>query len=85
MRKQFEIILKDHFRTAVIRFRQANGLTQDQMAQRLGISLRCYCDLESGKSCPSAVTLMMFLQMCEDSRVFTEELRQAFDAEKSAV
>lgn len=81
MRNRYEKILKKHFRDAVIRFRQDNALTQDQMAQRLGISLRCYCNLESGKSCCSSVTLMMYLHICEDPGKFVEEMRREIGAE----
>lgn len=85
MRNCAESILKRNFRIAIIQFRQENCLTQEQMAQRLGISLRCYCNLESGRSCCSAVTLMMFLQMCNDSEDFIREMRLALEEEQSGV
>lgn len=85
MRNRYEKILKEHFRDALIRFRQEKGLTQEQMAQRLSMSLRCYCNLEAGKSCCSAVTLMMFLGMCEDTEAFVREVTEEFGEEMAGV
>lgn len=81
MRNRLETILKKYFRTAVIQYRQDHALTQEQMAHRLGISLRCYCDLEAGRSCCSAVTLMMYLQICEDPAAFIETMRREMEGE----
>lgn len=85
MRNQVENILKRNFRTAIIRHRQDNCLTQEHMAQLLGISLRCYSNLESGKSCCSGVTLMLFLQICENPMAFLREFRLDLEEEASGV
>ena len=34
------------------------------MAERLGISVRAYADLERGKSCCSLVTYLFYLRYC---------------------
>lgn len=79
MRNSYETALKKHFRTAIIQYRRDKAITQEQMAQRLGMSLRCYCNLENGKSCCSAVTLMMFLQIIPDPGAFVDAMRQALE------
>lgn len=81
MRNRVANILKRNFRTAIIQHRRDFGLTQEQMAQKLGISLRCYCNLESGKSCCSGVTLMLFLQICEDPMALIEDTRREMEEE----
>lgn len=85
MRDRYELALKDHFRTAIIQYRRDERLTQEQMAQRLGMSLRCYCNLEAGRSCCSAVTLVMFLHMCEDPGAFIREMGMELDAEMAGM
>lgn len=85
MRNRYETILKKHFRTALIQLRRDSGMTQEQMAQKFCMSLRCYCNLESGKSCCSGVTLLIYLLRCEDSSAFLEEMRRALTDEKAGV
>ena len=43
--------------------RRQNALTQEEMAERLHISCRAYSDLERGKYCVSAATLLFMLSM----------------------
>jgi len=79
MRKTYYKILKTCFHTHLIRSRDALGLTQSQMAEKLAMDERSYNDLDHGKNCCSNVTLALFLtQVCEDPQTFLEELRHAF-------
>lgn len=43
------------------RYRENNGLTQEQMARAYMIAVRSYVDLEHGDSFPSGLTFAMFL------------------------
>ena len=81
MRRIYRTVLKHHFHTRLIHFRDANGLTQSQMAEKLSMDDRSYIDLDHGKTCCSAVTLALFLvYICEDVQEFLEELRRGFNA-----
>ncbi len=81
MRKTYHQILKDRFHIRLIRARVRLEMTQAQMAERLYMDERSYSDLDTGKSCCSAVTLALFLvYVCEDVNGFMEELRHAFEA-----
>ena len=66
MRKQYREILKKWFQDQLIRHRNACGMTQLAMADRLVMDERSYIDLEHGKTCCSAVTLVLFLTLCSD-------------------
>ena len=43
--------------------RERMGLTQEEMAEQLRITARAYSDLERGKYCASAATLLFLLEM----------------------
>lgn len=50
------------------------------MAEKLHMDDRSYSDLDTGKSCCSAVTLVLFLiYVCADAESFLKELRIAFE------
>lgn len=85
MRSRYETILKKHFRIAIIQYRQNAHLTQEQMAQRLCMSLRCYCNLEAGRSCCSGATLAMFLRICDDPIAFIREMGQELEEEMAGM
>lgn len=81
MRKTYHTILKAQFHAQLIRARVRLDLTQAEMAERLYMDDRSYSDLDTGKSCCSAVTLALFLvYICEDIESFVEDLRHAFEA-----
>ena len=63
MREELQSALKSRFRSALIRVRNTKRITQEEMAALLEISPRAYADLESGRSCCSAATLLMFLRL----------------------
>lgn len=81
MRKTYQAILKHHFHSTLVRTRTNLGLTQSEMAERLAMDDRSYIDLDHGKSCCSAITLVLFLiYVCRDVDGFLEELQHAFEA-----
>ena len=86
MRKEYQKILKAVFRGWLLHMRDALNLTQVQMAEKLYMDERSYVDLEHGKSCGGALTLVVFLLCCPEPTKFFEELRHAFEAatEKAA-
>lgn len=72
-------VLKKFFRVQLIQKRNELSLTQNQMAEKLGIDGRSYYDLESGKSCCSAITLIYFLLFCIDDPIkFLNDLQGEF-------
>lgn len=80
MKKIYITIFKQCFRAYLLQTRTKLGLTQNQMAEKLNIGSRAYADLERGKFCCSAITLVFFLLLCEDSYdTFLEDLRKSFN------
>lgn len=79
MKKVYTTIFKQCFRVYLLQTRTKLGLTQIQMAEKLNIGSRAYADLERGKFCCSAITLVFFLLLCEnDYDMFLEDLRKSF-------
>ena len=64
MRTPFQNDLKAHLRAELLHTRTALRESQEKMAERLGISVRAYADLERGKSCCSLVTYLFYLRYC---------------------
>lgn len=58
-------ILAEEFR----QYRKVYMLSQEQLAKRLGISVRSYIDLEHGLFLPSATTLIHFLLLLDDQEL----------------
>ena len=80
MREVYITIFKQYFRSYLLQTRSALGLTQTQMSEKLNISERAYASLESGHSCCSTITLILFLLLCTDNyNDFLEDLRNSFD------
>ena len=81
MRKYYWYALKKvthdsilHTRTTVLK------ISQEQMAAKLHMSVRSYSYLESGTSCCSALTLVLYLlYYCPDVSEFLAELKAAFE------
>ena len=61
--------------------RQSPRLSQDQMAQKYGMSARPYIDLEHGTSFPSATTFAQLLTALskEDAKSLLMEIKAAVD------
>lgn len=81
MRKLYRQILKNCFYRDLIRTRTELALIQSQMAGRLAMDDRSYINLDHGKSCCSAITLVLYLlYCCRDPVQFLEELRRELEA-----
>ena len=67
--------------------RERMGQTQEEMAERLRITARAYSDLERGKYCASAATLLFLLAMlsAEDQQMLLGQFVECVQrAESSA-
>lgn len=64
--KQYKMLVKEFLTEYTDALRKLRDLTQDEMAERLRITSRAYGDLERGKYCFSAITLLfLFLMLSE--------------------
>lgn len=82
MRSTYAEAIKTYFRRKLVAVRSDLNITQEEMAQALSMSLRSYNDLENGKSCCSATTLVLFLiKVCPDPIQFIGELRKVIERE----
>ncbi|MCM1393257.1 MAG: helix-turn-helix transcriptional regulator [Ruminococcus sp.] len=80
MRTTYTESLKKTFRNHVIVKRMQLNISQAKMAELLEMSERSYADIESGKSCCSAVTLALYLiYCCDDVPGFLDELKAKFE------
>ncbi|MCM1330675.1 MAG: helix-turn-helix transcriptional regulator [Ruminococcus sp.] len=79
MKEIYKTIFKQHFRYSLLQMRNEKNLTQSQMAEKLNISGRAYADLESGKSCCSTITFILFLNLCDDYSDFIKDINKSFE------
>ena len=81
MKKSFRKLIKDYLRVSFLQTRDTLHLTQEQMADRLLMSTRAYAKLETGHSCCSLFTALIFLsRCCTDRRAFLEGLFKLLDS-----
>ena len=79
MRKEYHEKLKQFFRNKLLLTRKEMNITQEQMSERLSMSLRSYSDLETGKSSCGAMTLALFLvYFCPNPKEFLSELKELY-------
>lgn len=73
--KQF---FRDYLTKSVRSFRLEQNMTQEKMAEQLRVTARAYGDLERGKFCFSAVTLLRFQMMLSNDELikFMDTLRE---------
>lgn len=73
--KQF---IKHYLTNSVRSFRLERNMTQEKMAEQLRVTARAYGDLERGKFCFSAVTLLYFQMMLSNDELieFMDTLRE---------
>ena len=66
--------LKCYLRNEFVNRRTELGISQEQMAENLNISLRSYANLENGRYCCSLVTFINYLNNCDvdKERIFIE-------------
>ena len=67
--KQYKILTKEFLAEHTTTLRKLRSLTQDEMAERLRITSRAYGDLERGKYCFSAITLLFLLLMLSEAEL----------------
>ena len=82
--KQYKMLVREFLSEYTCTLRNNLRLTQDEMAEQLRITSRAYGDLERGKYCFAAVTLLFLLLMLsdEDLKIFLEGFRKkAYDFE----
>ncbi len=86
MRKTYETILRKRLHTHLIRTRDALGITQEEMAQRLMMSVRTYVELDHGKSSFGTLSLVLYLlYVCHDPNEVLKELKEALEETLQAV
>lgn len=64
--KLYKMLAKEFLAEYTDALRKLRSLTQDEMAERLRITSRAYGDLERGKYCFSAITLLFLLILLSD-------------------
>lgn len=67
-------ILKNYFKNEFANRRAELGLSQEEMAENLNISLRSYSDLEHGKYCCSLSSFINYVNNCgaDKDRLFSD-------------
>lgn len=77
--------LKAYLRAELLTCRAELNISQEEMAHRLLMSTRGYAALESGKSCCSLITAVLFLSRCCTNRpAFLEGMIKVLDASDTA-
>lgn len=72
--------LKQLLSAQLIQYRRTHGLSQAQLAERLGIEPRSYIELEHGKSLCSTPVFLRFLLLCgDDPAGLLHEIRSCLD------
>lgn len=66
--KQYTTLVKEMLSEYTGSLRKRKQLTQEEMAEQLHITSRAYGDLERGKFCFSAVTLLFLMLIDDDSQ-----------------
>ena len=76
--KQYKMLVREFLAGYTETFRKTQGLTQDKMAEALHITSRSYGDLERGKYCFSAITLLFLLLTLgdEEQKLLLEGFRE---------
>lgn len=62
--------LKAILKRELKKIRYKRGMTQEQMAEKLGISPRSYLELEHGRRAPSTMSLVRFLLLLREEELF---------------
>ena len=81
MREEYHNKLKRFFRNKLLLRRGELNLTQEQMSEKLQISLRNYVNLEGGKNTANSLTLVLYLiYCCPDAKQFLNELKELYES-----
>ncbi len=86
MRNLFQNALTKYFSCQLLRTRDQLGLSQTEMAECLAMDRRSYVELEYGRHCCSAVTLVLYLlYCCEDPNAFLMDCKTIWEQEYASV
>lgn len=81
MREEYHNKLKKFFRNKLLLTRSNLNLTQEQISEKLQISVRNYANLENGKSICGTLTLVLFLiHYCPNPNEFLNELKALYES-----
>ncbi len=77
-------ILKNYFKNEFANRRAELGLSQEEMAENLDVSLRSYSNLEHGKYCCSLSTFINYVNNCgaDKDKLFSEAAEILKNSEK---
>lgn len=79
MKKRYAAVFKKLLCERLFQRRKALGISQEEMAHKLGVSGRTYVDIEYGLTGCNGLTLVMFLLfVCDEPMKFLDDLRCAF-------
>ncbi len=82
MREKYYNKLKKFFRKKLLLTREELKLTQEQMSEKLSMSVRGYSHLEGGKSTCGVLTLVLFLiYFCPDTKQFLNEFKNLYESD----
>ena len=82
MHSVFKEVITEHIKAT----RKELGLTQAEMAAKLQIDLRTYCNIESGRSLCGTMTLLMYLlYICPDVNGLLDEIKNRKDEKEKNV
>ena len=83
MKTQLRKAVARYMRAELLKTRNQLELSQEAMGAKLGISTRAYRNLESGRSCCSMMTLLMYcLECCPNRRDFMKGLEETVNSVK---
>ena len=82
MHSVFKEVITEHIKAT----RKELGLTQAEMATKLQIDLRTYCNIESGRSLCGTMTLLMYLvYICPDVNGLLENIKNRKEEKEKIV
>ena len=82
MHSVFKEVITEHIKAT----RKELGLTQAEMATKLQIDLRTYCNIESGRSLCGKMTLLMYLvYICPDVNGLLENIKNRKEEKEKIV
>lgn len=86
MRTILKKLFKTYFHNHLIKTRSELAWTQEQMAEALAMAERSFIDLDHGKSCCSAQTLMLYLTYCcDDPMEFLKDFKAIYEKETRVI
>lgn len=78
IRDDLKIILGEELRILAIKTRDRLNLTQREMGERLQMSESSYSDIETGKYRCGALTMLLLLEMQDDTDDFINTINDRF-------